>query len=287
MSQHGHEHGSRGFGHRSGLNGRLDLGSILSMLRGSEDYGEPIAVGRADVLAHLEKVFKEESQEVPQELREQLEGLDDTDEVSLHETPLGFAVQGAKKIRSFEDLLKAATSSDRRGAGIFDELFGSDFEGSRDPFETLRARRGGREREPIETFLASAKDAVKEPKQKKERSTAVDIVLAAMTTATEMARYGNKPNESAAKLAGAFARLVTDLEVKDGIKFKNLLSYLDPYACSLKGIAERARQFSEEQTRDAAISLADELSRLGNLLMCVLQDARAKAKQVSAEAMNI
>lgn len=252
-----------------------DLGSILaSLMRGQQDLGEPIATGADDIIAALEAYGESRGAPLPQSAIDQLrQQLKDHPNATLHsDGDGGFVIM---------------TAAVKAGDGL------GDFEGFDMANIFGRGRGQRREREPqkpatpIQAFIKTVAGASKTEKKTPGRTMALDISLAALATATDIARYPKIRHSSARDIAGAFAKMVYDSEIADPTKFKNLAGYLGPYGVGLKNVAERARQFADEPHVDVAESLVSDLSRLGAVLVSVMHDAADKADALKADALNI
>lgn len=265
---------------RGALSGNLEA-ILASLLGGGPDMSgaKSIAKGSAAIFAKLDELSREKGVDMPPDyITELKKQIGDAENVELYELGDGNHVIAATVLTDGHDAFGGDLGPFGRG-GRRESLFDSIGSRRRRPQETKI--------EPFSDFLKVSVDALKPPQQKADRPMAFDFSLAAMLASCELMRYPRNAGNAAPRLAGAFAKLVADSEIKDGVKFKNLGSYLDVYGIRLKGLAERLRQFETRPQPDEAEALARELAHLGIVMVSVSRDAIDKAEASQKALLNI
>lgn len=283
--------------HSHSLNGSgADIEAILASLLGGVHEGD-VVIGRDNILTAIEQKMK--VARAPNDVIEKTKEMiatkidstgEDPDKVTAIINEDGVTVVSiSTKGGAFdlESLANALNFSDRHsGRSAFDDFGFGGFDGG-----MFARRRHHQEREerpdPMTQFVKSFGETTKAKKPKSGPSMAFSISVAASLAAHAMTRFPRNPANGAPNLASSFAQLITDLEIKDPVKFKNLTGYLEFYQMSLKTIVEQARQFAEHQGKDAAEELGRDLSYLCTVMLCISQDASDKAEKAKQEATNI
>ncbi|TSC61922.1 MAG: hypothetical protein Athens041674_629 [Parcubacteria group bacterium Athens0416_74] len=256
--------------------------------------GKVIATGVDAIMTALDEAAKARGTKLPQqtldEIKTTMAGMANP---KLHEMPDGNHVISGSTVEAFrgdggldlDQLKNAMRYSDRHGGrSAFDDF--ADFFGPGKPGRSEQAQ------SPLGEFMRSMKQSLNdEPRDtpKNEGSPTATFMLTSAITAVALTKYGRwqKEPEKAAIAADSFAKLIGDLQAKDPVRFDNLAKYLEPYAVNLGILAEDLRTFAKRPRADAVDSLVGQLAKLVPVLVNAVDDAKAKAKEVSEAALAI
>ncbi len=272
---------------RSGASFAASMASILgnAELKG----GKVIATGVDAIITALDEVGTKKGSKLPQraldEIKATMAGMVNPE---LHEMPDGSHIISGSVVET-----KLGDGLDL--GALMNAMRYSDRHGGRSAFADFGPGKPGRAEQPqspLGDFMQSMKQSLNdEPRDtpKNEGSPTATIMLTSAITAVALTKYGRWQKEpgKAAIAADSFAKLIGDLQAKDPVRFDNLAKYLEPYAVNLGILAEDLRTFAKRPRADAVDSLVGQLGKLVPVLVNAVDDAKAKAKEVSDAALAI